>query len=268
MNNDKYNIDTAILYRKKGTHYADSNIEPGLQSANLVSDDTNQVRGTPMVEIFDLDEIRRQERQLQKQEDSKYTFIASLITAGIVISSTYIWNHGGKKAAASALEWGKNRLEIFGKKSGDHTKDQHLADSNSVSDKLSHVAGNENIGTEIIDSSPENSVSAFAQTDDSTQMDIRFLISPAQYYALLRLRQNAEQIVRLTSFILYNSTLDSTIEYLQRTGQPYVCYSPGCLENLKNKTVIQGLQPLSSSLIRTYEQPVLSESQTDPEADL
>ena len=41
MNNDKYNIDTAILYRKKGTHYADSNIEPGLQSANLVSDDTN-----------------------------------------------------------------------------------------------------------------------------------------------------------------------------------------------------------------------------------
>lgn len=65
---------TAMLVGiKSGTHLADSNIHQGYKAANLLSNATNQVMGTPVLKEFDFDGIVKQSVEnavkLQKRKD-------------------------------------------------------------------------------------------------------------------------------------------------------------------------------------------------------
>ena len=184
MNVDEYIGEWKKVYRRKGTHFADSNVEPGFQSTNLLDDETNQIAGPALI----CDDAPEEENT----EDEHFNVgpaigAAALFGAGMLFKTLIdgIKKHRHTKKSKKNIE---NRKNI----------------SISKSQDLSTEASSKSTATTPACSNSTHHLTDKAQCKENNSV---LVLSPDQHEAIRKIRDEANEI-------LDNSIIDPNSEHL------------------------------------------------------
>lgn len=164
MNKDDYISEVKVVHRPKGTHYGNSSIEPGLQSASLLDDETNQVSGSAIISDYE---------QPENNSDAEPELLSELVKLGAAI----LVGWGGK-----ALYNNRERIKSGAVKAWNKITNRSESDSNTETVVFDDEVSEE-VSEEVILAVQEYDDSAHDVTEPAQEKDdkVRHTLSPEQY---------------------------------------------------------------------------------------